>query len=595
MYEGQPSAEIRQPHGTPFGSGTQEEPVGATSASHWRDASLRPDHYPAHPTADARRTRGHGLLEWPLRQSRTGHLPYAKWVDMRDAAHVSLENMGLAVLVELVESAVDGIAVLSPDGEHFQHVNQAGCHILGRRLEELRALPAADFPLSIVDEEPGVMTVVALGDREIEYMPAEVRTPAKPIRIVRFRDVTDARRQERQLKAFSRTSASIAFAESLTTGLDSLARDVRHASGMEACTFLIMDDQGELRQVGTCGDYPGTPDYVERLKVCRELGAPLLSAEVFGTGKPLVVEGWRELTLADERFAPLHKISLQQNWHTIAVLPLIVRGTTVGVFNGFYLKGSQPSDSDLVFLSAIADQAAVAVDNARMLVQLEAKAALDERHRLARDLHDSVSQALFSMTLRSRAVQILAEQATPPMPEVTAGLAELRDLVQGTLAEMRALIFQLRPEALHEEGLVSAVRRHAAAVETRHHLPVVVEIPQHPLPLLPEQETDLFRMVSEAMINAVKHAQAQQLEVHIRCEGMDGRDLLIEVRDDGQGFDPDTPHPGHLGLVSMSERIIRLGGTFTVFSAPGGPTTVRAAIPGVLRSPDDRAKEGRTR
>lgn len=514
---------------------------------------------------------------------------------MGDPSSVSLENMGLAVLVELVESAVDGIAVLSPNGEHFQHVNQAGCHILGLGLEDLRALPAADFPLPVVGADPGVMAVVALGDREIEYMPAVVRTPPRPVRIVRFRDVTDARRQERRLKAFSRTSASIAFAESLTTGLDSLARDVRHASGMEACTFLIMDEQGELRQVGTCGDYPGTPDYVDRLKACRERGAPLLSAEVFKTGKPVVVEGWRELTLADERFAPLHEISRRQSWHTIAVLPLIVRGTTVGVFNGFYLKGSQPSDSDMAFLSAIADQAAVAVDNARMLVQLEAKAALDERHRLARDLHDSVSQALFSMTLRSRAVQMLAEQASPPMPEVTAGLAELRDLVQGALAEMRALIFQLRPEALHEEGLVSAVRRHAAAIEARHHLPVVIETPQHPLPLLPEQETDLFRMVSEAMINAVKHAEAQQLEVHIRCEGTDGRDLLIEIRDDGQGFDPDTPHPGHLGLVSMSERITRLGGTFTLVSSPGRPTTVRAAIPGVLRSPDDGMKEGTAR
>ncbi|MGW4205359.1 histidine kinase [Streptomyces sp. NPDC004726] len=508
---------------------------------------------------------------------------------------MSLENMGLAVLVELVESAVDGIAVLGPDGEHFQHVNEAGCHILGRGLQELCALPAADFPLPVVDAEPGVMAVVALGDREIEYMPALVRAAASVVRIVRFRDVTDARRQERRLKAFSRTSASIAFAESLTTGLDSLARDVRHASGMEACTFLIMDDQGELRQVGTCGDYPGTPDYVDRLKACRELGAPLLSAEVFRTGKPVVIEGWRDFTLADERFAPLHAISQRQSWHTIAVLPLIVRDTIVGVFNGFYLKGTHPSESDLAFLSAIADQAAVAVDNARLLVQVEAKAALDERHRLARDLHDSVSQALFSMTLRSRAVQMLAEQAAPPMPEVTAGLGELRDLVQGALAEMRALIFQLRPEALHEEGLVSAVRRSAAAIEARHYLPVVVDSPQLPLPLLPEQETDLYRMVSEAMINAVKHAEAGQLDVRIRCEGTDGRDLLIEVHDDGRGFDPDIPYPGHLGLVSMSERITRLGGTFTVDSAPGGPTTVRAGIPGVLRSPDDGEREGTAR
>ncbi|MFI1166920.1 histidine kinase [Streptomyces sp. NPDC020801] len=508
---------------------------------------------------------------------------------------MSLENMGLALLAELVESAAEGIAVLSTDGERIQHVNRAGCRILGRRLDELRALPTTGIPLPLAGTEPDVTTVVAVGDQEIECVRTSVSTPSSRVRVIRFRDVTDSRRQERRLKAFSRVSASIAFAESLTTELDSLARDVRHASGMEACTFLLMDEHGGLRRVGASGDYPGAADYADRLNACRALGAPLLSARVFETGEPVVVDGWRELTLTDDRFAPLHGISHRQSWHTIAVLPLIARGSTVGVFNGFYLRGSQPSESDLAFLSAIGDQAAVAVDNARMLLQLEAKAALEERHRLARDLHDSVSQALFSMTLRSRAVQLLAEQASPPVPAVAAGLAELRDLVRAALAEMRALIFQLRPEALHEEGLVSAVRRHAAAMETRHHLPVVVESPEHPLPLTPQQETDLFRVVSEAMINAVKHAEARRLDVHIRCQGADGRDLLIEVRDDGKGFNPDTPRPGHLGLVSMSERITQLGGTFSVVSAPGRPTTVRAEVPGALRPADSGTREGAAR
>jgi len=496
---------------------------------------------------------------------------------------VTPAQLGLATLSQLVDTALDGIAVLEPDGSRYHYVNPAGCRLLGRRLEDVVGRPTALFPLADRHAQSGLATAHH-GGREFEYVTTPVEAGGAPMHVVRFRDVTDARRQERRLKAFSRTSASIAFAGSLTTVLNRLAADVQHATGMIACTFLLMDADGDLRQAGTSGEYPGVDDYAERLKACRALGAPLLALDAFESRTPLIVEGWREHTLADARFAPLHDISRRATWHTIAVVPLVVREQITGVFNGFYLKGHEPAEADLAFLTAIADQAAVAVDNSRMLRELESKAALEERHRLARDLHDSVSQALFSMTLHTRAAE-LSLSKDPPDPDLVArALAEVRDLTQGALAEMRALIFQLRPDALHEEGLVSAIRKHVAAVEAKETLRVRVEGPDGELRLPEEVEAQLFRVVQEALFNVVKHARAGTAMVRVAVAGSRGTDLVLEVSDDGCGFNTDAQHPGHLGLRSMAERVAELGGTLHVDSRPGGLTTVHALVPDVVRA-----------
>ncbi len=483
-------------------------------------------------------------------------------------------DLGLATLAELVDSALDGIAVVDCDGDLLRYVNPAGCRLLGRLLEELTGRPATMFGPS-----GGTPSTSRVRGRELEHVTTAVSGSGSPLRVVRFRDVTEARRQERRLKAFSRTSASIAFAGRLNTVLDRLAADVRHATGMVACTFLLMDPDGELRQAGASGPYPGVDDYAERLKACRTLGAPLLSASAFQDRRPAVAVGWREQTLADPRFAPLHDISRSSIWHTIAVVPLMVRGTVTGVLNGYYGKGDEPSEADVAFLTAIADHAAVAVDNARLLQQLESKAALEERHRLARELHDSVSQALFSLTLQARAVELSLTGDGSDVALALRGIAEIRELTRGALAEMRALIFQLRPDALDEEGLVSAVRKHAAAVEAKEQLRIRVEGPDYELPLPVDVETQLFRVAQEALHNVVKHAAASS--VVIRVVSLNN-DLVFEIEDDGCGFDPRVEHPGHLGLRSMAERLAELGGTLEVHSVPRRRTIVRGVVPGAL-------------
>ena len=239
--------------------------------------------------------------------------------------------------------------------------------------------------------------------------------------------------------------------------------------------------------------------------------------------------------------------------------------------------------------AALQEQLSSALHRA-FLVERE-RAALDaveeahrreERHRLAAELHDSVSQALFSMTLQTRAVELAVQQQGGPLENrISRGLTELRSLTQGALAEMRALIFQLRPEVLREEGLVAAIRRHAAAVAARDEFGVYVEAPGDRLPLAEDAEQELFRIVQEALHNCTKHAHPNRVDIRIDTPG--GNALLVEIADDGVGFDPDLPRPGHLGLIGMRERTERLGGRFGIDSAPGKPTTVRAELPDVLQ------------
>ena len=250
------------------------------------------------------------------------------------------------------------------------------------------------------------------------------------------------------------------------------------------------------------------------------------------------------------------------------------------------LTGSIGAASARLVLGSIAGEEQLRVDEVmEMIDQASHVAALEERHRLARELHDSVSQALFSMTLYTRAVELAVQRdGVDPDGRVARGLAELRTLTQGALAEMRASIFQLRPEALHQVGLVTALRQRTEAVAAREGIAVQVYAPAERLPLEDETEEELFRLVQEAVHNSVKHAGASRIDIILSA---DEASLLIEIVDDGTGFDPEVPRSGTIGLTTMRERAERLGGELTIDSAPGRSTTVRVLVPDALTGRPD--------
>jgi PAS domain S-box-containing protein len=259
------------------------------------------------------------------------------------------------------------------------------------------------------------------------------------------------------------------------------------------------------------------------------------------------------------------------------ILPLVAAGELMGVLGVTRQGPPRYRPEEVSAAQALASQVAVALGNVALFHRAQAVAAAETRQAIARDLHDSVSQTLFSVTLQVRTAQAELRKAGlgKDHPAATA-LAEVTELNQGALVEMRALIFELRPGALAEEGLVAAVSKHAAAVAAREGIGVDVTGPADRLPLSPEAEEQLYRLTQEALNNVVKHARTVAASVVVTCGPAQ---VTVAVHDDGIGFDPALGRPGHLGLASMRERVTRLGGRLDVVSDPGVGTTITATVP----------------
>ncbi|MGE5603010.1 MAG: histidine kinase, partial [Nitrososphaerales archaeon] len=205
-------------------------------------------------------------------------------------------------------------------------------------------------------------------------------------------------------------------------------------------------------------------------------------------------------------------------------------------------------------------------------LRIQERSARDERQRLARELHDSVSQALYGIALGVNTALTVLDR---DREAARAALNYSVGLARAGLSEMRALIFELRPESLESEGLVAAVLKTAEAVHARFEMPVNVEVCEEPDLSLAEKEA-LYRIAQEALHNAVKHSQSTEVSIGLACDEVR---LTLTVRDNGIGFDPEGLHPGHLGLKSMRERAANVGAAIRIASKPGEGTLVEVQVP----------------
>jgi signal transduction histidine kinase len=223
-------------------------------------------------------------------------------------------------------------------------------------------------------------------------------------------------------------------------------------------------------------------------------------------------------------------------------------------------------------LLAVADHAAMAVENARLYERARGLAALEERQKLARELHDSVSQALFGIGLGARTARALLDRDPS---KVADPLDYVVSLAEAALTEMRALIFELRPDALQQDGLVGILDKQAAALAARHKLDIKTDLGTEPEATFEVKEA-LYRIGQEALHNAVKHAHASTIWVSLNQAG---QSLTLEIVDNGVGFDPEGAFPGHHGLQSMRERAARMGAVIEVESAPGQGSRLSVVVP----------------
>lgn len=260
-------------------------------------------------------------------------------------------------------------------------------------------------------------------------------------------------------------------------------------------------------------------------------------------------------------------------------IPLLYQQETIGYL---LLASRSPGEAftraDHRLLGDLAHQAGIAAHTVRLTADLvESRERLvlareEERRRLARELHDSVSQALYGISLGAHTARKALEQDPA---QVAEPLDYVLSLAEAALAEMRALIFELRPESLETEGLVAALTKQTAALRARQGISVSTALCDEPeLSLSAKQE--LYRIAQEALHNTVKHALASQVAL---CLSQTSEAVLLEVRDDGVGFTPTAAFPGHLGLRSMRERVANLGGALQIESTPGQGTVIRASLP----------------
>jgi signal transduction histidine kinase len=229
-----------------------------------------------------------------------------------------------------------------------------------------------------------------------------------------------------------------------------------------------------------------------------------------------------------------------------------------------------------LFLSAVVGEREASAAELAEARRHEGELAVEERHRMARELHDSVSQSLFSSGLHTRTAQkALDEERVSFSSPLRRALSAIAELTRDAQSEMRALVFELRSDTL-EDGLVVALDKHASRLASRDGLPIDVRGPERRLALSRRAESELFGIGREALSNVLKHADATIAQVRIERRA---RRVLVEIRDDGRGFDPAASHPDHYGIESMRSRAAEIGGLLTITSVPGHGTVVRVEAP----------------
>lgn len=306
-------------------------------------------------------------------------------------------------------------------------------------------------------------------------------------------------------------------------------------------------------------------EYINIVKVL-PLHATLIR-ETVKTGRP-------DVRLVNNHPDPQIRKAIEQARVRLAInVPLLVQGKLVGALTLATWEMREITQEELSLLMAISQQVAMAVVNAQLYEQAEQTAAATERTRLARELHDSVSQLLYSVTLYAEAAAALLDEGETAI--AVGHLRELRDTAQEALREMRLLIFELHRPEIGKDGLTGALQARLDAVETRGgmHTELLVEgNEQLPRPI----QEELYNIAHEALNNALKHAHANNVSIHLRFEEAEAE---MEVYDDGVGFEEAVERMGGgFGISGMRERAQKIGGTLQIESAPGKGTKVSIRV-----------------
>jgi PAS domain S-box-containing protein len=493
----------------------------------------------------------------------------------------------------IFENTTDGMLIIAQDGRIVE-ANPASCAMHGYTYDEFVKLS----PLQLIHKDywpvfQNYLDIVLAGEPfnaqamdvrkdgstfHVEARGAAMMLGGKPHVLGVVRDVTE------RAQAYQVLEQRVAERTRELTALLEVSHNVASTLELQPLLRLILD------QLKSVLDYTGASIFIrEGDKVVNvEYRGPIPAEEamkvniskrsgveeVLRRRQPVIIDDVHADTPIAQGFIASGGDYMNTTFsyiHSWMGVPLMSKEWVIGVLCLDYDQPNYYTPQHARLALAIANQAAIAIENARLYEQAQQLAVLEERQRLGRELHDSVSQALYGIALGARTARTLLERDPS---KVAAPLDYVLSLAEAGLAEMRALIFELRPESLETEGLVAALNKQAAAMHARNNTVVNTHFCEEPdLPF--EIKEAFYRISQEAMNNTIKHARATQVDVSLTCEnGL----LTLTVNDNGSGFDPDASFPGHLGLKTMRERITRFGGTLKITSLPDQGTCVQAQV-----------------
>jgi len=494
---------------------------------------------------------------------------------------------------QVFDELPDGVVVTTLDG-HVLAVNPALCRMLGCARDELIGLPLSAF-LALPDEDDSTPVLEAIRQGpavslnlvrkdgtpvSVELRSARFDHDTGPHLLITMRDVTE--QLQRYQRLIRNEHEKRLIAEGLRGILDVLNSERPAGEILEyilveaqrllkagAVAIFRLRDEGGAQVLDLEAARALPADYVARMQV--PLGVGAIGTAV-AEHRPIYVPDMRSVLPAYEQLGDRRRydllLNLMKRYRAVLAVPLWMRDEMYGSLVLYYAEPLDLATEDIELASAFGDQVALAIANARLRQQFEQAATLAERQRLARELHDAVTQTLFSANLIAEVLpQLLQENPD----EFYQRVADLRRLTRGALAEMRTLLLELRPGALLETPLRDLVRQLVEAITGRTRLDVqfTAEGGQHVYPA--EIQMALYRIAQEALHNVVKHARARTLRVALTT-----RPALVRltVEDDGQGFDPQDVPPDHFGLPIMRERAASIGAALDITSQWNGGTRV---------------------
>ena len=375
----------------------------------------------------------------------------------------------------------------------------------------------------------------------------------------------ESERRQQELEALYRADAELHRLLNLDQVLQTLVDIVVNILQADKSSLMVWDKEHERLVIQAAHGF--RPETLAQMSFTPGVGTV---GRMVKTGELVIVEDVHADALIAQQF-PIAKL---EGIRSFMLVPIEVGGEVFGVFSADYLEPRSFGSDERRLFVALAQRAALAIDTAQLYEHQKEAVVLEERNRLARDLHDAVTQTLFSASLIAEALPTSWNKDQSTGKQL---LQELQLLTRGALAEMRTLLLELRPAALLETNLGDLMRQLAEAATGSEGIPVAINIKGEICKLPPNVHIALYRIAQEALNNITKHAGANQASVSLSCEqhpSLAEIKIQLGISDDGRGFDINTVSADRMGLCNMRERAQNIDAALTIQSKPGRGTEV---------------------